>query len=941
MQRDFTVRSVNLFSSFYNWSFPPEAWKYEPFKPKAIENIEQDYNFWKGRIKKHRRAKALLKSTLQKKWQHYNEIVINRFIYVNPRKIYTVSDASFRKFLELFSSYNFVYRSDSHGNIILHTLRFDSLLNDNIFLKKYARRKHSPLSFKDFYISDYFDVYKKFRNPKFLKYYKWAKSAKIVEDISFRHAIFDDDFNSKLKGTTNILKWNNFKYRVFNSWVYKFLALYDYDYNFFIEPIASKGKTSDFLSDVAELKEDIAFVKGKKKWRPVFTEERQMSFYEDLRHSSFFWKGFLKDNLSMSLQNRTKDYNDYFFLLFRELKKFDLLKLSWNNYFLDHLDEANFFVRMEPNFIKTTHAKFRDSDASLNIMKISKKKWYVSSYMDFDFDWEPGFVFDKLIPYKFFNKWPFINFYDVGYLNFYGWFSRLFFFKTLSSFENNIPYKTPLMSLYDSSYNLSFQNFLKSKVLSDLDSDFFNYKFFYKHFSYFYLNSAFFVLYSRFFFENLDFLADFSFFYQFFFLHLFFSFLDPYVFFDELFFFKDFQNIFDRFFHFYNFFKDSNFFFEDNFNLFFFLKFLNFLNVDSLNVFSKLKKNELSGFFFDGNFSDIIFGLKSKDFSFFFDYLNSFKEVDFLRWFFFFQSLDSFLFSFTLENLFILDSLLNFYMFFDKEFVIDFYYFYGSSNIEDILSCCFFEEDFFFEKSFSSFDFKIIICSDFIYSYFYFKHLFFDFFKNFLFFDFLCFQRVNCSTFFLIVYFFFFGFNFLVLIFLFYKVITRFFRFLFVFIKYFYYIFYYVFISLYDRDIYEWEESFFYTRPSAEDFELNLSMYGAPDTEILPPFNSDEVGFNDTEPGSLFNFFSKPFSFFLLKHLNYEFYYVFLEYFITALIRYYFCFFIISVFLFIVVLFIFFYVLIFFILFIYFFLLFVLFLEIYIYFTFFLNYFFI
>jgi hypothetical protein len=118
-------------------------------------------------------------------------------------------------------------------------------------------------------------------------------------------------------------------------------------------------------------------------------------------------------------------------------------------------------------------------------------------------------------------------------------------------------------------------------------------------------------------------------------------------------------------------------------------------------------------------------------------------------------------------------------------------------------------------------------------------------------------------------------------------------------------------------------------------------MYGAPDTEILPPFNSDEVGFNDTEPGSLFNFFSKPFSFFLLKHLNYEFYYVFLEYFITALIRYYFCFFIISVFLFIVVLFIFFYVLIFFILFIYFFLLFVLFLEIYIYFTFFLNYFFI
>jgi len=76
----------------------------------------------------------------------------------------------------------------------------------------------------------------------------------------------------------------------------------------------------------------------------------------------------------MSLQNRTKDYNDYFFLLFRELKKFDLLKLSWNNYFLDHLDEANFFVRMEPNFIKTTHANFRDSDASLNIMKISKKK---------------------------------------------------------------------------------------------------------------------------------------------------------------------------------------------------------------------------------------------------------------------------------------------------------------------------------------------------------------------------------------------------------------------------------------------------------------------------------------------------------------------------------------------------------------------------------------
>ena len=74
----------------------------------------------------------------------------------------------------------------------------------------------------------------------------------------------------------------------------------------------------------------------------------------------------------MSLQNMTKDYNDYFFLLFRELKKFDLLKISWNNYFLDHLDEVNFFVQAEPKFVKTTYASFNNT--SLSVIKIPKKK---------------------------------------------------------------------------------------------------------------------------------------------------------------------------------------------------------------------------------------------------------------------------------------------------------------------------------------------------------------------------------------------------------------------------------------------------------------------------------------------------------------------------------------------------------------------------------------
>lgn len=54
----------------------------------------------------------------------------------------------------------------------------------------------------------------------------------------------------------------------------------------------------------------------------------------------------------------------------------------------------------------------------------------------------------------------------------------------------------------------------------------------------------------------------------------------------------------------------------------------------------------------------------------------------------------------------------------------------------------------------------------------------------------------------------------------------RFFRFLFVFLKYVFYVIFYILQSLIERDLFEWEESFFYTRPTSEDLATSFEQQG-------------------------------------------------------------------------------------------------------------------
>jgi len=123
-------------------------------------------------------------------------------------------------------------------------------------------------------------------------------------------------------------------------------------------------------------------------------------------------------------------------------------------------------------------------------------------------------------------------------------------------------------------------------------------------------------------------------------------------------------------------------------------------------------------------------------------------------------------------------------------------------------------------------------------------------------------------------------------------------RFLKIFPKYLYVIFFYVFISYGDLDLFEWEESFFFSRPLGDDleeeadyqgwspFEGGLQMSDWTDMFIDAPEEAgDYDSSNDVSFGRYFYSFCNPFSNFVLKHLTYEFYYYFLEYFFVSVFR--------------------------------------------------------
>lgn len=129
--------------------------------------------------------------------------------------------------------------------------------------------------------------------------------------------------------------------------------------------------------------------------------------------------------------------------------------------------------------------------------------------------------------------------------------------------------------------------------------------------------------------------------------------------------------------------------------------------------------------------------------------------------------------------------------------------------------------------------------------------------------------------------------------------ICRILRFFIVFPKYLYVVFFYVFISYGDLDLFEWEESFFFSRPIGDDLEDEalhegwvtheedkLMIEGWTDFFIDSPEESGQYESSyDVGFGRYFYSFCNPFSNFVLKHLTYEFYYYFLEYFFVSIFR--------------------------------------------------------
>jgi hypothetical protein len=929
-----------------------------------------------------RQLKLIDKATIRKKkdllwgWRHFHLNVREFFIYVNPKNIVLNKDLALQKFLDFFSSYNYILHRDAYNNIIIHILRFDSELKDLSPLKNFFRKKMNPSFSIKFYINDFFNF-----DNNLLNYY---------QNI-FNYDIINDELSSFKK--TSFFKWQD--------WEFDNKALLDsyfkewWRYNFYnevsdnnisdLKTLTSKIERNRIFHPVKKpyntltikniIKSKMLFHKIIKVYDPGLANNIKIGSFKLKHHSTFFWKGLLENKFFSNnfFYNNNSSYN-YFFSVFYQIKESNYIKLSWDNYFLDNLGDANFFAKENPKFNKKTYAGLYDRNLSLLVKPFD---YNFTEIGDMEFPYEPGFVFATL-PFSFPGEVSFNDFFTIWQLNFYSWFSKWFFLKTLAPLKTSLKLmnKSPIVSFYDFSYNLSFQNFLRNQALLGLDDQFFNYKFFYKHFSSFLTSSSFFTLFYGFFFENSNYLfnfSDFSIFYRFFFLHLFFFSMDSLIFTNDELIFEEYPvAMFNYFNYFYSLIRNSKFFFENDNNFLLFFKILNFFSKDSSNVFFKVFSKDTYDFF------DFSFFLKKFIIDFLCDtkvsfselslnmnlqrnaFLNIAEELKFLRWFFFFQGLDDFLFCFIYENSLFLDYLFNFYIFFDKSFFIDFFSFYDYLNIEDILliSYWFFEdvffEDIFFEKNLKyffdfsfinkkfklSFSIYLVFLKDMDLFYFFIilKHFIFNFFKSFFsFFDFFSLRYLIFENLFYFFYFLVFFINFLIFLYYFYRFIFFFFRFLFVFLKYFYYIFYYIFISLYDRDIYEWEESFFFSRPDGEDFGSFYAEQGG-FLEDVDPITSDDVVLTDLSLGHMFYFFSKPIPFFLFKHINYEFYYIFLEYFFATLFRllflffYYFCFFIYRGFFF------FFYVLIFFILFIFSFLLFVLFLGIYIFYIFFLNY---
>ena len=119
--------------------------------------------------------------------------------------------------------------------------------------------------------------------------------------------------------------------------------------------------------------------------------------------------------------------------------------------------------------------------------------------------------------------------------------------------------------------------------------------------------------------------------------------------------------------------------------------------------------------------------------------------------------------------------------------------------------------------------------------------------------------------------------------------------------KYIYYIFYYIVYSFNEKELYDWGESFFFNRPDPEDVEENNLHHGIFDRDIGVENDVDvnhdpdvETAYDEDKGafGGHFLFFLKNSmrSFFLLKHINYEFYFIFLEYFFTYICRFFFSF---------------------------------------------------
>ena len=121
------------------------------------------------------------------------------------------------------------------------------------------------------------------------------------------------------------------------------------------------------------------------------------------------------------------------------------------------------------------------------------------------------------------------------------------------------------------------------------------------------------------------------------------------------------------------------------------------------------------------------------------------------------------------------------------------------------------------------------------------------------------------------------------------KIFLGFFRIFFTILKYIYYTFYYFFFSLYEHENFLWGESFFFSRPDPEDSLLNAHFYGytpVDEVEFTIGMNVEEtIGANNLI-GVKSELFLNTQSNFVFKYLNYEFYYIFLDYFFSAICRY-------------------------------------------------------